>query len=90
MPIDPEDYERLLYGVPSKKARRSRNIRWVIALVAVTIIDFGLLAVDLASHKTSVENANRSGVRSNAVHSVPTWRTLDTSSGTRHLTRAEL
>jgi len=90
MPIDPGDYERLLYGVPSKKVRRSRNTRWLIALIAVTIIDFGLLAVDLASRNTSVENANRSGVRSNAVLRVPTLRTRDTSFEARRLVRTKL
>lgn len=90
MPIDPGDYERLLYGVPSKKVRRSRNTRWLIALIAVTIIDFGLLAVDLASRSTSVENASRNGVRSNAVPRGPTLRTRETSFETRRLVRTEL
>ncbi|WP_171030864.1 hypothetical protein [Burkholderia sp. 4NA327B6] len=90
MPIDPRDYERLLYGTRSKKTRRMRNIRWVMALIAVAIIDLGLLAADSASRNTSVENASRSGVRSNAVLRVPTLRTGDTSSGTRRLARAEL
>ncbi|UNY41717.1 hypothetical protein CPT_Musica_058 [Burkholderia phage Musica] len=60
-------------------------MRWVIALIAVAIIDFGLLAVDLASRSTSVENTNRNGVRSNAVLRVPTLRTHDASFETRRL-----
>lgn len=90
MQIDPSDYERLCYGGRSKKTRRARKVLWLTALITVAIIDLGLLAVDLASRNTSVESASRSGVRANAVRSVPAWPTLDTSSRIRRLTRAEL
>lgn len=87
MPIDPEDYEHLLYGVSSKRTRRARTIRWVTALIAVTIVDLGLLAIDLTARNTSAENANRSEARSRAVSRVSALRVDDTSSGQRN-TRA--
>ena len=89
MAIDPRDYDCLLHGVPSKKTRRSRKARFVMALIVILIVDLGLLAVDLASHNTSVENASRNRARSNAVLHVPTLRTSDTSFGNRRLARAD-
>lgn len=41
MQIDPRDYERLLYGVPLKKTRRTRKVRWVMALIVMLVIDLG-------------------------------------------------
>ncbi|WP_155704386.1 hypothetical protein [Burkholderia cepacia] len=90
MQIDPSDFERLCYGGRSKKTRRTRTALWLTVLIAIAMIDLGLLAIDLASRNTSVDSASQSGVRANVVRSVPAWRTLDTSSRLRRLTRAEL
>ncbi|MEK7919219.1 hypothetical protein AAB988_16425 [Burkholderia contaminans] len=49
--------------------------RLVMALIVVAIIGLGLLAADLASLNTSIENAGNNGARSDAVLRVPTLPT---------------
>lgn len=90
MPIDPSDYDRLLYSVPLQKTRRMRKVRWLMAMIVLLIVDFGMLAVGLSSRSTSAENAEKSGYRSNAVLRMHTLRTRDTLFESRRLPRADL
>lgn len=89
MPIDPGDYEHLLYGVTVKKARKASKIRWVMAMIVMLILDLEMVTIDLSSRSTSVENARKNGFRTNAVLRVPTSRIGNASFEARHLARAE-
>lgn len=93
MSIGPRACTRSLRSVPSRKYGRLRKFILLVALLAVLALDFGRLAVDLATRHPSTERARTDTGRSNAVFRPPMWRAHGDSARSRavnikHVSRA--